>query len=233
MNLGAKVPLGFAELSFSSPSTSTAEFEVAIALALVASAWFSLSYGYAGAYLFSSVGLTEGLLSPDVQGAARGIHEAMVPFALTGWLLLAFEAQRSYSSARPRPGGESSLELVIALQFFVGGLVTLGGAGFARGAVFPVGTALGLVHLGLGLTGLFGGYAVLRKKPWSRSFLLAVNGLTIAYSGLSEGVAQVYALLPPGVTDALVGTVVAIVASSLTVWLLLARVPRSLIGGYR
>ena len=40
LNLGAKIPLGFADLSFSSPSMSIAEFEVVIGLALLAAAVF-------------------------------------------------------------------------------------------------------------------------------------------------------------------------------------------------
>src|SRR5579872_6092681 len=75
MNLGAKIPLGFTQLSFSSPSMSIAEFEVAIAVVLLAAAMLSSLYVYGGAYLFALVGIAEGLLSTGVQGLARNIHE--------------------------------------------------------------------------------------------------------------------------------------------------------------
>src|SRR5271170_5404715 len=75
LNFGARIPLGFAELSFSAPLTSTGEIEIVIGLALILSAAFSRLYGYGGAYLLALVGIVSGLLSSDVQGPARSLHE--------------------------------------------------------------------------------------------------------------------------------------------------------------
>jgi ABC-type glycerol-3-phosphate transport system permease component len=114
-------------------------------------------------------------------------------------------------------------KLTAVLQFFVGGLVTLGGAAYARDGVYPLGTALGVIHLSVGLSGLVGGYAFLTRKVWSRRFLIAINVLTILYSGFSESLAQVYSLLPSGVNDSLVGTVIAIVVSAVIIFTLRSR----------
>jgi hypothetical protein len=43
----------------------------------------------------------------------------------------------------------------------------------------------GLVHLLVSLTGLFGGYAFLKRRPILADSL-AINGATIAYSAFSE-----------------------------------------------
>ncbi|HKW05762.1 MAG TPA: hypothetical protein VJN71_10720 [Nitrososphaerales archaeon] len=110
-------------------------------------------------------------------------------------------------------------DYITALQFFVGGLVTLGGAAFARFGTFPIGTALGILHLGVGLIGLFGGYAYLTRKSWSRTFLVWINTLTIIYSTFAEILAEVYAFLPRGINDAFVGTIVAIVVSPMIIYL--------------
>ncbi|HEV2389205.1 MAG TPA: hypothetical protein VGS04_00625, partial [Nitrososphaerales archaeon] len=119
-----------------------------------------------------------------------------------------------------RNGGGERRELVMALQFFDGGLVTLGGLGYAGSATYPVGTALGLVHLLVGLTAVFAGYAFLKRKAYSRRFLIAINGVTIAYSAFSEAAAEIYALMTPGIGDALIGTIVAIVVSIAIICLL-------------
>jgi hypothetical protein len=223
LNLGVEVPLGFAELSFSTPMASTAEFEVVIGLVLLIAAVFSRLYSYAGAHILASVGILEGLLSSDVQGLARALHEAMVPLAVVAWTLMAIDARSVYKSRANESEGKTSEELLTAMQFFVGGLVTLGGAAYAKGATYPFGTALGLVHLAVGLAGLFGGYAFLRRRAWSRRFLVGINGVTIVYSAFSEGLAQVYSLLPPGVNDSLIGTIVAIVVSGAIIYVLLSR----------
>ncbi|HUI01772.1 MAG TPA: hypothetical protein VLX56_09120 [Nitrososphaerales archaeon] len=108
MNLGATVPFGIGRLSFSAPSSSIAEFEVAIGLALLAAFALSRPYVYAGALLFASVGILEGLLSSGVQGNARSLHELMIPF-LAGWLALGVEAGRSYRSRSGRSACSRSL----------------------------------------------------------------------------------------------------------------------------
>lgn len=220
MNLGAEVQIGATELGFTSPSASIAVFEVSIGIVLLAAAVVSNLYLYGGAFLFTTVGIAEGLLSADVQGLARTIHETMVPFALAGWILIALEANRVSRTERRQPSGERKREIIVALQFFVGGLVTLGGAAYATGGTYPLGTALGLVHLSVGLTGLFAGYAILRRAPWSRRFLIWTNVVTIVYSAFSESLAQIYALLPPGITDSLVGTIIAILVGVVIIYLL-------------
>lgn len=220
MNLGAKIPVGFAELSFASPSPSIAEFEIAIGLVLVAAAAVSSLYLYGGAYLLAVVGIAEGLLSPDVQGLARSLHEVMVPFAVLGWILIAVEAERVYRESERRDHSQRRREILTVMQFFVGGLVTLGGAAYAGGGTYPVGTALGLVHLAVGLTGLFAGFAYLRRRAWSPTFLIWINGATIVYSIFSESLAQIYAFLPPGINDSLIGTIIAVVVSAAIIYLL-------------
>ncbi|MDG6998725.1 MAG: hypothetical protein JRN15_06395 [Nitrososphaerota archaeon] len=220
LNLGAKIPLGSSELTFASPSTSTAEFEIAIALVLLVATALSSLYVYGGAYLFATVGILEGLLSSDVQGLARSIHEVMVPLAIGGWILVVVDAKNTYKARRYQTAGQRTREIVTILQFFVGGLVTLGGAAYARSGTYPFGTAMGLVHLAVGLTGLFAGYSFLRRKHWSQNFLIGINYLTIGYSAFSETIAEIYALLPPGINDALIGTIIAIIVSATIIYIL-------------
>ena len=222
LNLGGKIPLGSTELAFESPSTSIAEFEIAIGLVLLIAAALSSLYVYGGAYLFATVGILEGLLSSDVQGLAGSIHEVMVPFVIGGWILLVVDARNTYKARRYQTAGQKTREIVTVLQFFVGGLVTLGGAAYARGGTYPIGTALGLFHLVVGLTGLFGGYSFLRRKTCSREFLIAINSVTIVYSAFAESLAEIYSFLPPGVNDALIGTIIAIVVSATIIYLLLS-----------
>jgi hypothetical protein len=221
LNFGAKIPLGFAVLSFPTPVMSIAEFEVVIGLVLLVASVVSRLYPYAGAYLLASVGIASGLLSPQVQGFARNLHETMVPVVIIGWVLLAVEARSAYRYRANPKGSQPRRELVTALQFFVGALVTLGGLGYASTATYPVGTTLGLIHLLVGLTGIFAGYAFLKRQAYSRRFLIAINIVTIVYSAFSESVAEVYALMPPGIGDALVGTIIAIFVSAAIIYLLL------------
>ena len=138
--------------------------------------------------------------------------------------MLALEARTAYNSREYRSAGQTNREIVITvLQFFVGGLVTVGGAAFVTDGIYPVGTILGLIHLAVGFTGLFAGYVFLRKKAWSRKLLIAINGLTIAYSAFSESAAQIFGFLPPGVNDSLTGTLIAIIISGTIVYLLRRR----------
>jgi len=111
----------------------------------------------------------------------------------------------------------------------VGGLVTFGGASFAFLAVNSFGTALGLIHLTIGLVGLFGALLTLKSDAsWLRGFLISINVVTVAYSSLSESVAEVESLLPGfASTGSLVGTVVAVVMSFAIVYLLLPSGMRS------
>lgn len=223
MNLGFKIPLGFVELSFALPSSSIATFEVAIGVVLLVAAAFSNLYVYGGTYLFALVGIVEGLVSSDVQGLARSIHEVMIPFAVSGFALVLVEAQQAYKKAKSNPAPQKNREIVMALQFFVGGLVTFGGAAYAKNGTYPVGTALGLVHLAVGVSGLIGGYYFMRRMSWSTRFLIGTNSITIAYSAFSETLAQMYDYLTPGITDSLIGTIVAIVVSAVILRILTRR----------
>jgi hypothetical protein len=214
MNLGFQIPLGFTVLSFSAPSSTIATFEVLIGGILLAASIFSSLYFLAGAYILAVVGIVEGLVSPDIQGLARAMHEMMLPFAIFGSTLLIFDAAKSYST-RKYAGDEKRREIITVLQFFVGALVTLGGAAFARFGRYPVGTALGLVHLVVGVGGLIGGYYFMKRKPWAIKFLIGMNSLTITYSSFSETLAQFYDYLTPGITDSLIGSIVAVVLSTI------------------
>jgi hypothetical protein len=221
LNFGAKIPIGLTTLSFSAPTASIAEFEVVIGLALLAAALVARLYPYAGAYILATVGIAEGLLSPGVQGVARSLHETMVPVALAGWALMAVEARNVSKSRAGTPGAGARRDLVTALQFFVGGLVTLGGLGYTSTATYPVGTALGLIHFVVGLVGLYAGYSFLKRRPGSARLLLWTNGITIVYSAFSEGAAEMYALMTPGIGDALIGTIIAIVVGAVIIYLVL------------
>jgi hypothetical protein len=219
MNLGYKIPLGLATWSFLSPSTTIAEFEITIAIVLLAAVVVTNLYVYGGAYLFAVVGIAEGLLSSEVLGLAGYIHESMLPFVIAGWILLMVDAQRSYKARGHQTASARRREIVAVMQFFVGGLVTLGGAAYTRGGT-PVGTILGSVHFVVGLTGLYAGYAFYTRKRWSKKFLIVINGVTIAYSAFSESLAEIYAYLPRGINDALIGTMIAIIVSAVIICLL-------------
>ena len=217
LNLGVRIPLGFTELRFVSPSPSIAALEALIGAALLGASAFSNSYLYGGAYLLATVGIAEGLLSAGVQGAARELHETMIPFLLLAWVCLALEVRSSYRAKAS--GGERRRQVVLALQLFNGGLVTLGGLAYAALGAHPWGTVVGLGHLAVGVSGLAGGLSFLRRKVWSAKFLVWINVTTIVYSAFSEGLAEVYALLTPGVGDSLIGTIIAIVVSAVVLYL--------------
>jgi hypothetical protein len=222
MNLGYKIPLGFATLSFSPPSYSVATFEAVIGSFLLISAILSNLYVYSGTLLLAAIGIIEGLLSSNVQGLARYIHETMVPFEIVGWAFLIFEARSSYKVKKKDSysTNERNHKIITVLQFFVSGLVTLGGVAFATGGTYPIGTLLGSIHLAIGLIGLYAGYLFLKRKAWSTKFLIVINGLTIAYSGFAESLAEIYAYLPRGINDALIGTVIAIAVSAVIIYVI-------------
>ena len=103
---------------------------------------------------------------------------------------------------------------ITILQFLNGALVTGGGIAFAKFAVTGFGTALGLIHLGIGIIGLVAALVAVRSFAGSRSFLLGINVVTIAYSTASEVAIYFGALLSPdAATDSLIGTLIAIAAS--------------------
>lgn len=227
LNFGAKIPVGFAELRFSAPLTSTGEDELVIGIILLAAAGVSRLYVYGAAYVLALVGIASGLLSSQVQGLARELHEVMLPLAIAGCALLVLEAKSAYNSRTNRRGREINREVITVLQFFVGGLVVLGGLAYAANGTYPLGTALGLIHLSVGITGLYAGYAFLRGKAGSRILLIAINSVTIVYSTFSESAAQIYSLLPPGINDSLIGTIIAIIVSCVIIYLLLSNKSKS------
>jgi hypothetical protein len=213
LNFGLKIPIGFTVLSFAVHIQTIAEFEILIGAFLVVAAIIPRLYVYGAAYLLAAVGIAEGLLSLEVQGLARDLHVIMVPLAVAGISMLVIETLRAYNQRAVR-SKEMSREVIVALQFFVGGLVTLGGAEYARNGTYPIGTLIGVFHLSVGLTGLFAGYAFVKKKAWAQNLVLATNSITIAYSAFSETAAQVYSFLPPGINDSLIGTIIAIMVSA-------------------
>jgi hypothetical protein len=221
MNLGAKIPLGFTELSFTRPLTQIGEFEVVIGVVLLVAALLSSPYLYAGAFLLALVGIAFGLASADVQGLARSLHEAMLPFVIGGSILLALETRTTYRRSKVSSSGDGTRRVLItALQFFTSALVVIGGTAFAEDATYPVGTILGLIHLFAGLAGLIAGFAFVKRMDWSRRAVIVTNVVIIVYSAFSETLAQIYAFLPQGVGDALIGTIIAIIVSAAILYLL-------------
>jgi uncharacterized membrane protein YfcA len=97
--------------------------------------------------------------------------------------------------------------------------VTLGGAALTASGTYPVGTLLGSIHLAVGLGGLYGGYAFFKRKTWSARFLIIINVLAIAYSAFAETLAEIYAYLRPGINDAFIGTIIAIIVSSVIIYM--------------
>jgi hypothetical protein len=127
--------------------------------------------------------------------------------------------QNSRESKKPRDWAALTV-----LQFLVGGLVTMGGSLFALDAVNSFGTALGLIHLTIGIAGLLGAFVMVTVKPWYRNFLLAANILTIAYSSFSESLVEIQSLLPSfAAVGSLYGTVIAIIMSGAIIFLLARR----------
>jgi hypothetical protein len=117
--------------------------------------------------------------------------------------------------------------VVTVLQFMVGGLVTLGGGAFTAFALDDFGKALGAIHLSLGLIGLAAGFIILfRAQNFPRTFILAINAVTIVYSTFSESMVEFQSLLPSSAArDSLIGTLIAIVMSATIIYLLVRRKP--------
>jgi hypothetical protein len=225
LNFGVKIPLGFAELRFSAPLASTGTDELVIGIVLLIAAAISRLYVYGAALILAMVGIASGLLSPEVQGQARELHEVMLPLVILACVMLALEARSAFVSRTDRSASKVSREATIVLQFFVGGLVVLGGLAYAANGTYPLGTVLGGIHLAVGIVGLYAGYAALKWRTWPRTLLVAINGVTIVYSAFSESAAQLYSLLPPGVNDSLIGTLIAIIASCAIIYLVLSKGP--------
>ena len=117
---------------------------------------------------------------------------------------------------------------ITIVQFLNGALVTGGGIAFAKFALTGFGTALGLIHLGIGIIGLVAAMAAVFSFARSRSFLLGINIVTIAYSTASEIAIYFGALLSPdAATDSLIGTIIAIALSFSIIYLLRKVSPRN------
>jgi hypothetical protein len=138
-------------------------------------------------------------------------------------------AQESGTDISARPDGPQFVtldrrQLVLALQILVGSLVTFGGTAYVIFAVNPLGTAFGSGHLLTGLAGLTVGIVTLRKKVLPRNALLGINIFTIAYSVVSDAAAGALSLLPNSAFhDSVIGTLIAIIMSSLIVYLVTRR----------
>jgi hypothetical protein len=223
LNLGKKIPLGFGELSFTNPSTSIAETEIVIAILLLFSVIIPRLYVFGAAYILATVGIAFGLASVGVQGLARSLHLLMIPFVVAGFLLLGAEAYYSYESRVDKSPKAINRELILILQFFNAGLVTLGGIAYTATGSRPLGPILGSIHLVVGLSGFYTGYAFLKSKSSARNLLVYVNLVTILYSTFSESMAQIFALLTPGINDSLIGTIIAIIISGFIICMVLLR----------
>ena len=88
LNLGAKVPLGFTELSFPVPIWQAGLGEAVIGLLLISAAVTRRGTLAWLAFGLSVVGIAFGLRSSQVQGPAREIHVLLVPLALLVFGLL-------------------------------------------------------------------------------------------------------------------------------------------------
>jgi hypothetical protein len=107
------------------------------------------------------------------------------------------------------------------LQFLNGALVTGGGIAFAKFALTGLGTALGIIHLGLGIVGLFGAIFAARNLAGSKNLLVGINIVTIAYSAASEIAIYLGTMLATdAATDSLIGTVIAVFVSFSIIFLL-------------
>jgi hypothetical protein len=110
---------------------------------------------------------------------------------------------------------------IVTVQFLVGALVTFGGASFVTFAISIYGKSIGSIHLTIGIVGLVGAFLALRPKPWSRNFLIAINGLTIGYSSFSESLVYIQSLLPDTASlGSLIGTIIAIIMSCTIIYFL-------------
>jgi hypothetical protein len=94
-NFGAKIPLGFTELSFPVPIWQAGIGETVIGLVLFAAVVTGRGTIAWVAFWMSVFGIVFGLSSPRVQGPARDIHVILVPLAAIVFGLLVWQRQRS------------------------------------------------------------------------------------------------------------------------------------------
>ncbi|HZD68051.1 MAG TPA: hypothetical protein VFA45_03745 [Actinomycetes bacterium] len=88
LNMGVRVPLGFAELRFSVPVWQAGAGEAIIGVTLLAAGITARARLSWVAFWMSALGIAIGLSSQRVQGAARDIHVVMVPLAIIVFVLL-------------------------------------------------------------------------------------------------------------------------------------------------
>jgi hypothetical protein len=104
LNLGAKIPLGFAELSFPVPIWQAGIGEAVIGIALLAAAVTGRTTIGWVAFWMSVVGIVFGLSSSKVQGPARDIHVLLVPLAAIVFILLMWVRQQRRRLLNETPG---------------------------------------------------------------------------------------------------------------------------------
>jgi hypothetical protein len=95
LNFGAKIPIGFTVLSFSTPVLPAGIGEIVIGATLIVAAALAsprLRLFWL-AYVLAFFGIAFGLLSNQVQGYARSLHVVMLPLTLLGFILLVLEAR--------------------------------------------------------------------------------------------------------------------------------------------
>jgi uncharacterized membrane protein len=98
LNWGTHIPLGFVTLRFSPAVWQAGIGELVVAVALLAAALSRRMMFSWVAFWLSVAGIAVGLLSHQVQGAARSVHIVLVPLAIILLaLLLANRAERTQS----------------------------------------------------------------------------------------------------------------------------------------
>src|SRR2546426_10724355 len=104
--------------------------------------------------------------------------------------------------------------LLAVLEFIVGGIVLLGGAGVVYFSIDASGKTLGIVHVFLGLMAFPAGYLLLIGKARARVLTLGVDVAIIAFSTVSEVILSTTGSLASGpFTDSIIGTTVAVLIS--------------------
>jgi hypothetical protein len=100
LNMGVRVPLGFADLRFSVPVWQAGTGETIIGLTLLAAGLTARARLSWVAFWMSALGIAIGLSSQRVQEAARDIHAVMVPLAIIVLVLLVWTRRRHPATAR-------------------------------------------------------------------------------------------------------------------------------------
>jgi hypothetical protein len=118
-------------------------------------------------------------------------------------------------NANPR----ARASLLAVLEFFVGGIVVLGGAALVYFSTDTTGMSLGIVHSVLGLMAFPAGYLLLTGKARARALTLGVDAAIIVFSIMSEIILSTTRSLPSGpFFDSIVGTAVAVLIAAVIVY---------------